>query len=87
VTQRRAQEDTREVPQLSATRAGIEGIISQGVRTLGMRRSRSIGLAKTHLQYVATAAAFHLVRRLAWFRGLPRAQTRRSACARLSEAT
>jgi transposase len=81
--QRREQEETKEFPQLYAKRAGIEGTISQGVRTMGMRRSRYIGLAKTHLQHLATAAAFNLVRSMAWFSGLPRAQTRRSAFARL----
>jgi hypothetical protein len=56
------------------------------VRTMGMRHSRSIGQEKTHLQHVATAAALNLVRSMAWFDGLPRAQTRRSAFARLYDA-
>ncbi|MEO1401451.1 MAG: transposase [Cyanobacteria bacterium J06635_1] len=30
-------------------RAGIEGTLSQGIRVFGMRRTRYIGLAKTHL--------------------------------------
>ena len=38
-------------------RAGIEGTLSQGVRALGMRRSRYVGLAKTGLQQACTAAA------------------------------
>ncbi|MBO0782377.1 MAG: transposase, partial [Ktedonobacteraceae bacterium] len=71
----------------SAKRAGIEGTISQGVRMMGLRRSRSIGQAKTHLQHLATAAALNLVRSMAWFDGLPRAQTRRSVFARLYDAT
>jgi transposase len=84
--QRREQEKTRECTQISATRAGIEGTISQGVRTMGLRRSRYIGEETTHLPHVATAAALNMVRRLAWCDGLPRAQTRRSAFARLSDA-
>lgn len=84
--QRREQEQTKEFPQVSARRAGMEGTISQGVRTMGLRRSRSIGQEKTHLQHVAPAAALHLVRSMAWFDGLPRAPTRRSALARLSDA-
>ena len=52
-----------------------------------MRRSCSIGLAKTHLQHLATVATFTLVRSMAWFSSFPRAQTRRSAFARLHEAT
>jgi transposase len=80
---RREQEKTKEFQQANAKRAGIEGTISQGVRVMGMRRSRYIGQEKTHLQHVATAAALNLVRSLAWFNGVPRAQTRRSSFARL----
>jgi len=50
---------------------------------MGLRRSRYIGLERTHLQHLATAAALNLVRSMTWFNGLPRAQTRRSAFARL----
>lgn len=46
----------------------------------------SYEIVKTHLQHVATAAALNLVRSMAWFDGLPRAQTRRSAFARLYDA-
>jgi transposase len=84
--QRRGQEMTREFKQVYAKRAGIEGTISQGVRTMGLRRSRYIGQEKTHLQHVATAAALNIVRSLAWFNGVPRAQTRRSTFARLYDA-
>jgi 3-phenylpropionate/cinnamic acid dioxygenase small subunit len=81
--QRRKQETSKECTQVYTKRAGIEGTISQGVRTMGLRRSRSIGQEKTHLQHLATAAALNLVRGMAWFDGLPRAQTRRSSFARL----
>jgi transposase len=84
--QRREQEQTTEWTQVSATRAGSEGTISQGVRTMGLRRSRSLGQEHTHLHQGAPAAALYLVRSMAWCDGLPRAQTRRSACARLSDA-
>lgn len=84
--QRREQEQTREFTEVYAKRAGIEGTISQGVRMMGLRRSRYIGQEKTHLQHVATAAVLNLVRSMAWFDGLPRAQTRRSAFARLYDA-
>lgn len=43
-------------------RAGIEGTLSQGVRALGLRHCRYRGLAKTHLQHIATAAALNLGR-------------------------
>ncbi len=81
--QRREQEETKEFKQVYAKRAGIEGTISQGVRVMGLRRSRYIGQEKTHLQHIATAAALNLVRCLAWVNGVPRAQTRRSAFVRL----
>jgi transposase len=66
-----------------ARRAGIEGTISQGVRAFGLRRSRYRGLARTHLQHVATAAAIDLGRLAAWFRAVPRAATRTSRFAAL----
>lgn len=84
--QRRMQEETKEFQHVYAKRAGIEGTISQGVRVMGLRRSRYIGQEKTHLQHIATAAALNLVRSLAWFNGAPRAQTRHSPFARLYDA-
>ena len=84
--QRRKQEETKEFKQAYAKRAGIEGTISQGVRVMGLRRSRYIGQEKTHLQHVATAAALNIVRSMAWLSGVPRAQTRRSAFVRLYDA-
>jgi transposase len=61
-----------------ATRAGIEGTLSQGVRAFGLRQARYRGLAKTHLQHVATATAMNLVRLADWLNQVPRASTRRS---------
>ena len=61
-----------------AVRAGIEGTISQAVRGFGLRRSRYVGQAKTHLQHVATAAAMNLVRMTEWLGGAEMATTRRS---------
>jgi hypothetical protein len=48
-----------------------------------LRRARYIGLAKTQLQHVVTAAAMNLVRLGAWLAGTPLARTRQSAFARL----
>ena len=73
-------------PAPYARRAGIEGTISQGVRAFGLRRSRYRGLAKTHLQHVATAAAINVERLAAWFRAVPRAATRTSRFAGLAAA-
>jgi transposase len=67
-------------------RAGIEGTISQGVRAFGLRQTRYRGLAKTHLQHVATAAAINLDRLIAWFDGVPQAKTRTSRFAALAPA-
>jgi hypothetical protein len=75
---------TKEGRRLYARRAGIEGTISQGVRAFGLRRSRYRGLARTHLQHVATAAAIDLERLAAWFRAVPRAATRTSRFAALA---
>jgi len=69
------------------TRAGIEGTISQGVRTFDLRRTRYIGLAKTHLQHVTTATAINLSRVVAWLSDIPKAQTRSSKFAALAPLT
>jgi transposase len=45
-------------------------------RAFGLRRARYIGLAKTHLQHVITAAAINFVRVAAWLAGRPHAKTR-----------
>ena len=70
--------------KLYNARAGVEGAISQGVRSFGLRRSRYWGLAKTHLQHLATAAAINLDRLGAWFEERPLAKTRVSRFARLA---
>jgi transposase len=67
-------------------RAGVEGTLSQGVRAFGMRRSRYIGLAKTGLQQVCTAAALNATRIVPWLAGTPRAKTRVTRFAALAQA-
>ncbi len=67
-------------------RAGIEGTLSQGVRAFGMRRSRYVGLAKTGLQQVCTAAAMNVSRIVRWLGGVPRAKTRVTRFAALASA-
>jgi transposase len=61
-----------------AVRAGVEGTISQGVHRCGVRRTRYIGLARTRLQHVLTAAAITVARVADWFAEIPRATTRPS---------
>jgi transposase len=79
----RTREKTEEFKGEYARRAGVEGTISQGVRACGMRRSRYVGEAKTHLQHVATAAAINVQRISSWLMDKPREQTRTSAYAKL----
>lgn len=79
----RQQQETKAWQEQYATRAGIEGTISQAVRGFGLRECRYIGLAKTHLQHVLTAAAINLARLDAWFTGKKRAHTRVSLFAAL----
>jgi transposase len=67
-------------------RAGVEGTLSQGVRAFGLRCARYRGLAKTPLQHVATAAAMHVDRIVAWLDERPRAKTRTSRFAALAPA-
>jgi transposase len=67
-----------------AARAGIEGTHEQAIRRCGLRQSRYIGLAKTHLQHLITATAINVVRVAAWLEGTPQAKTRRSAFAALA---
>src|SRR5438552_1699849 len=77
---------SEEGQQLYKRRAGVEGTLSQGVRAFGLRRTRYWGVAKTHLQHVATAAAINIDRIVAWLDERPRAMTRISRFAALAPA-
>ena len=79
----RARETERPFADEYRRRAGIEGTLSLGTRTLHLRQARYIGLAKTHLQHVLTAAAMNLGRISAWLAGMPRERTRQAAFSRL----
>ena len=82
----RAPPATADFATAYARRAGIEGTLSQGVRVFGLRTARYRGLAKTHLQHLATAAALNVQRVTDWLDGQPRTTTRRSHLARLAPA-
>ena len=82
----RQRQKTAEFRNQYAVRAGIEGTVSQAVNALEMRRTRYRGLAKTHLQHVATAAAMNLVRVVNWLLEIPRSVTRKSRFALLAPA-
>lgn len=80
----RQRETTADFKATYRIRAGIEGSISQAVRVNGLRQTRYIGLAKTHLQHLASATALNLLRAMAWLNKVPVAATRPSAFAHLA---
>ena len=82
----RQRQTTAEFKERYATRAGVEGTPSQGVRRCGLRRSRYIGLAKTELSHFVIAAALNFQRTAAWLAEVPPSKTRRSAFAALAPA-
>jgi hypothetical protein len=79
----RQREETDAFKDTYRHRAGIEGVHSQATRTMGLRRSRYIGLRKTHLGHVAVAAAVNVIQLMSWLRGEAPAQTRTSAFKRV----
>ena len=80
----RQRQQTQEFKERYAIRAGIAGTISQGVRAFDLRRSRYIGLAKTHVQHLITATAINVARLLDWLAEVPRCKTRTSRFAALA---
>lgn len=80
----RQREQTDEFRRTYRRRAGVEGTLSQGVRLADLRQARYRGLAKTHLQHLATAAALNLRRVAAWLERPTRARTRQTAFAALA---
>lgn len=79
----RQRQGTPTFQEQYACRAGVEGTHSQGVRRCGLRRSRYIGLTKTHVQHIATAAALNVIRAAEWLAGATSAQTHQSPLVRL----
>jgi Transposase DDE domain len=78
VEQARAAQTTEEWKQRYAIRAGVEATIHQATATTGIRRSRYLGLPKTHLAHVITATAINLIRLDAWWTETPPGRTRTS---------
>lgn len=76
--------NSEEGKRLYAKRCGVEGTLSQGVRSFGVRRTRYRKLAKTHLQQVVSAVAINLDRIAAWLTDRPLAATRTSRFAELA---
>ena len=65
----RKREKTEAFKKQYARRSGIEGTISLGVRSFNLRRTRYIGLAKTHLQHILIACGMNLMRLARWLNG------------------
>lgn len=80
----RHRQQTEEWKLSYSQRAGIEGTLSQAIATMGLRQTRYIGLAKTHLQHVLTSIALNIQRITAWLIGTPHAQARISRFAALA---
>lgn len=85
--QARAEGVTEAFRQKYRTRLGVEGTISQAVRTFELRQTRYRGLIKTHLQAVAIAAAIDLCRFWDYLCGTGLRQTRVSPFAALASGT
>jgi DDE family transposase len=73
----RQRQETTEFKAQYALRAGVESSLSQGIRRFDLRRSRYLGLARTHLQQLFNATAMNVVRVIAWLRGEPLGERRR----------
>jgi transposase len=84
LVQAREQQETDEFKEQYAARAGIEGTIAQATRTMKVRRSRYVGLDRTRLQHVATAAAINVSRLANWLQGERPAPTRSSPFLKLA---
>jgi transposase len=80
----RQEQTTADWQKRYNVRAGIEGTLSQGIRAFELRKTRYIGLAKTHLQHLLTAAAINIVRIVNWLNEVPLARTRQSRFAALA---
>lgn len=74
----RQYQQTAEFKAEYDVRAGIEGTLSQGLRVCDLRHARYIGLAKTRLQHVVTAAALNVIRITQWLENPRLAKTRRA---------
>lgn len=73
----------RTGPCFISSEQALKALSRKGGRAFGMRRSRYVGLAKTHLQHVFIATAMNLFRIVNWLNEVPLAQTRRAAFERL----
>ena len=82
----RQHQRTAEFKAEYATRAGVEGSLSEGLGMCGLRQAGYIGEAKTRLQHILTAAGLNLRRSGAWFADRPQAKTRIAPFVALAQA-
>lgn len=80
----RQRQQTADFQTLYHQRAGIEGAFSWAVCSFGLRTSRYVGQAKTHLHDLAVAIAMNLERLADFLAGHEPATTRLSPLARLA---
>jgi transposase len=73
----RQRQKTPEFKAQYTLRAGVESSLSQGPRRFDLRRSRYLGLARTHFQQLRTVTARNIVRVIAWLWGEPLGERRR----------
>jgi hypothetical protein len=66
-----------------ARRAGIEGTIARGTRSVRLRRTRDIGLMRVHLGHILAAVGLNMLRLGEWFLETTPANTRITPFARL----
>jgi transposase len=78
VQNRRQAQQTAAFKALYRRRAGVEGTFSRLIRNCGLRQARYVGLQKTHLQNLASAAATNILRLVNWLNDIPFAKTRTS---------
>jgi transposase len=77
-TQARQRQATVSFWQRYRSRSGIEGTISQAVRAFGLRRTRYLGLDKTHLHHLLLTVGLNLMRLARYLAGAPPSRTRHS---------
>lgn len=82
----RARQQTDEFKTIYRQRAGVEGTFAQSARNSGLRRTRYIGIAKTHLQNLVIATATNILRIIKWLNDVPFAKTKPSRFAALAAA-
>lgn len=80
----RQRQQTPAFHELYDLRAGIEGAFSWAVRSFGLRTSRYVGQAKTHLHDIAVATAMNFERLADFFAGHEPTPTRLTPLARLA---